>query len=79
MAEAAAVGYVPVDTGARRSNRTTEMATTGRLEASLTFNQDYAAPVHEGTARVIGRPFARQGLDAVTPEIVAAMQQLVEG
>lgn len=79
MAEAAAVPLVPVLTGALRNNRTTEYATPGNYTATLTFNMDYSAMIHEGTARMPARPFARMGLDAAAPGIEADLSRLVEG
>lgn len=78
-AEAAAVPLVPVDTGALRSNRTTEYATPGNLVATLTFNSDYASFIHDGTARMIARPYARMGLDQAVPGVEADLARLVEG
>lgn len=78
-AEAAAVPLVPVLSGALRANRTTEFATEASPVATLTFNQDYAAMVHEGTARMPARPYARMGLDAAVPGVEADVRRLVEG
>lgn len=78
-AEAAAIPLVPVLTGALRNNRTTEFATAASPTATLTFNQDYSAMVHEGTARMPARPYARMGLDQAVPGVEANLSRLVEG
>lgn len=78
-AEAASVPLVPVLSGALRGNRTVELATSGDLNATLTFNQDYAAAVHDGTATMIARPYARMGLDQAVPGVEADLARLVEG
>lgn len=79
VAEAAAIPLVPVDTGALRSNRTTEFATAASSTATLTFNQDYAAFVEFGTVRMPGRLFASRGLDQAMPGVEADLRRLVEG
>ncbi len=78
-AEAASVPLVPVLSGALRGNRTVELATSGDLNATLTFNQDYAAAVHDGTATMIARPYARMGLDQAVPGVRNDLARLVEG
>lgn len=78
-AEAAAVPLVPVDTGNLRNNRTVELATPGDLNATLTFNADYSAMIHDGTATMIARPYARMGLDQAVPGVESDLSRLVEG
>lgn len=64
----------PVDTGALRANKTVEAASGGT--GSITWNQEYAAFVHNGTSRMAPRPFAQEAIDAVTPSFLADLQRL---
>lgn len=65
----------PVDTGRLRSSIHT---VTGDLRASVGTNVDYAVFVHDGTKRMGGRPFMRQGLEQAEGEIEGIVSDEVE-
>ena len=66
----------PVDTGALRANKSLQFASGADPSAEITWNQDYAAYVHEGTYKMAPRPFAGDAVDAVTPSYLAALAEL---
>lgn len=45
-------------------------------EAEITYDTDYAAAVHEGTARMRSQPFLRNAEEEIRPGAVAALNQL---
>ena len=70
---AVAQPITPVDTGALRSNTSTSVSGDS---GTVTWNQYYAAFVHEGTYKMAARPFARQALDIVGPQFVARLAMM---
>lgn len=48
----------------------------GDLKASITWAMDYAAYVHEGTYKMVGRPFAKDAADDVWPSMKQAFESL---
>lgn len=64
--ETAAKARCPVDTGRLRSSITWRIEVDGRgLVAIIGTNVEYAIYVHEGTTRMVGRPFLVEGLRQV--------------
>lgn len=62
-----------VDTGALRANKSLQRNGDG---ATVTWNQEYAAYVDQGTYKMAARPFAAPALEAATPPFLAALAKL---
>lgn len=60
----------PVDTGMLRANKTISGGGDSRV---VTWNQHYAAYVHEGTYKMAARPFARMAVPAALAAIEAEL------
>lgn len=60
----------PVDTGALRGNKSIARSGGSR---TVTWNQHYAAYVHEGTYKMAARPFARMAVDPALAAIEAEL------
>lgn len=71
--EAQAKRVTPVDTGTLRRSITSRTLT--RTQGVVGTNVSYGRYVHEGTRRMPGRPFLRQGLEASASQIDRILKQ----
>ena len=75
--EAHAAANTPVDTGALKNSRQTEL---GPMSGRIFWGAAHAVPVHEGTFRMAARPFAADAAAKVEPGFQEALKNLnVEG
>lgn len=65
----------PVETGYMRAHKTIAAASPGHLEATVTYNAEYSAYVHEGTIHQAPQPWARDAVGIVAPGHQARMAQ----
>lgn len=73
--DAHATAATPVDTGALKNSKELEI-TDGGLHARLSWSQDYAAYVDQGTRFMAAQPFATDAVAKVQPSMDAALHDL---
>lgn len=64
----------PVDTGRMRASIATSLGVVSNIAAIVQTNVEYAVYVHEGTKRMRGRPFMKQGAEAAGDKIKEAYE-----
>lgn len=75
--QASAPGEAPaMDTGALANSIHTEMI--GPLTGIVYTNQEYAAALEFGFARLAARPFMRPAVEIVAPQFIQAMERILK-
>lgn len=64
----------PVDTGRMRASIATSLGVVSNIAAIVQTNVEYAVYVHEGTKKMRGRPFMKQGAEAAGDKIKEAYE-----